>query len=86
MRQGALGLKALINNRLITRLLHANTVPPLFPVLHMHINSHLVASCSISHYVIVMSMTIFLMLLSVVTHTFTSGKLAIWRRAKMHFP
>ncbi|TWW71081.1 GPI ethanolamine phosphate transferase 1 [Takifugu flavidus] len=41
---------------------------------------------SISHYVIVMSMTIFLMLLSVVTHTFTSQRLALWRRPKMHFP
>uniref|UniRef100_A0A3B5K6W0 GPI ethanolamine phosphate transferase 1 n=1 Tax=Takifugu rubripes TaxID=31033 RepID=A0A3B5K6W0_TAKRU len=41
---------------------------------------------SISHYVIVMSMTIFLMLLSVVTHTFTSQRLALWRRPKIHFP
>ncbi|KAM6971119.1 GPI ethanolamine phosphate transferase 1 isoform 1-T1 [Tautogolabrus adspersus] len=41
---------------------------------------------SISHYVIVMSMTIFLMLLSVVTHTFTSKRLLLWRRPKMHFP
>uniref|UniRef100_A0A3Q3LJZ6 GPI ethanolamine phosphate transferase 1 n=1 Tax=Labrus bergylta TaxID=56723 RepID=A0A3Q3LJZ6_9LABR len=40
---------------------------------------------SISHYVIVMSMTIFLMLLSVVTHTFTSKRLLLWRRPKMHF-
>nr|XP_046227161.1 GPI ethanolamine phosphate transferase 1 isoform X2 [Scatophagus argus] len=41
---------------------------------------------SISHYVIVMSMTIFLMLLSVVTHIFTSQRLILWRRLKMHFP
>ncbi|XP_045921494.1 GPI ethanolamine phosphate transferase 1 isoform X2 [Micropterus dolomieu] len=41
---------------------------------------------SISHYVIVMSMTIFLMLLSVVTHIFTSRRLILWRRFKMHFP
>uniref|UniRef100_A0A671TXG1 GPI ethanolamine phosphate transferase 1 n=1 Tax=Sparus aurata TaxID=8175 RepID=A0A671TXG1_SPAAU len=41
---------------------------------------------SISHYVIVMSMTIFLMLLSVVTHIFTSQRLVLWRRTKMHFP
>ncbi|KAM8731920.1 GPI ethanolamine phosphate transferase 1 isoform 2-T2 [Acanthopagrus schlegelii] len=41
---------------------------------------------SISHYVIVMSMTIFLMLLSVVTHIFTSQRLTLWRRTKMHFP
>ncbi|XP_037135678.1 GPI ethanolamine phosphate transferase 1 isoform X3 [Syngnathus acus] len=41
---------------------------------------------SISHYVIVMSMTIFLMLLSVVTHIFTSQRLALWRSRKMHFP
>uniref|UniRef100_A0A3Q3VWY2 GPI ethanolamine phosphate transferase 1 n=1 Tax=Mola mola TaxID=94237 RepID=A0A3Q3VWY2_MOLML len=41
---------------------------------------------SISHYVIVMSMTIFLMLLSVVTHVFTSQRLSLWRRPKMHFP
>ncbi|XP_044032283.1 GPI ethanolamine phosphate transferase 1 isoform X1 [Siniperca chuatsi] len=41
---------------------------------------------SISHYVIVMSMTIFLMLLSVVTHIFTSRRLILWRRPKMHFP
>lgn len=41
---------------------------------------------SISHYVIVMSMTIFLMLLSVVTHIFTSRRFILWRRAKMHFP
>uniref|UniRef100_H3CRR9 GPI ethanolamine phosphate transferase 1 n=1 Tax=Tetraodon nigroviridis TaxID=99883 RepID=H3CRR9_TETNG len=40
---------------------------------------------SISHYVIVMSMTIFLMLLSMVTHTFTSRRL-VWTRPKMHFP
>uniref|UniRef100_A0A3Q1FGG0 GPI ethanolamine phosphate transferase 1 n=1 Tax=Acanthochromis polyacanthus TaxID=80966 RepID=A0A3Q1FGG0_9TELE len=41
---------------------------------------------SISHYVIVMSMTIFLMLLSVVTHILTSQRLILWRRPKMHFP
>ncbi|XP_038142671.1 GPI ethanolamine phosphate transferase 1 [Cyprinodon tularosa] len=41
---------------------------------------------SISHYVIVMSMTIFLMLLSVVTHIFTSKRFALWNRSKMHFP
>ncbi|XP_056290484.1 GPI ethanolamine phosphate transferase 1 [Pseudoliparis swirei] len=40
---------------------------------------------SISHYVIVMSMTIFLMLLSVVTHILTSQRLYLWR-PKMHFP
>uniref|UniRef100_A0AAX7VSZ0 GPI ethanolamine phosphate transferase 1 n=1 Tax=Astatotilapia calliptera TaxID=8154 RepID=A0AAX7VSZ0_ASTCA len=41
---------------------------------------------SISHYVIVMSMTIFLMLLSVVTHVLTSQRLVLWRQRKMHFP
>ncbi|PWA17948.1 hypothetical protein CCH79_00004293 [Gambusia affinis] len=41
---------------------------------------------SISHYVIVMSMTIFLMLLSVVTHVLTSKRLILWNRSKMHFP
>ncbi|XP_076014175.1 GPI ethanolamine phosphate transferase 1 [Genypterus blacodes] len=41
---------------------------------------------SISHYVIVMSMTIFLMVLSVVTHSLTSLKLTLWKRTKMHFP
>ncbi|XP_061877166.1 GPI ethanolamine phosphate transferase 1 isoform X1 [Entelurus aequoreus] len=41
---------------------------------------------SISHYVIVMSMTIFLMLLSVVTHILTSQRLVLWRNRKMHFP
>ncbi|XP_037311440.2 GPI ethanolamine phosphate transferase 1 isoform X1 [Pungitius pungitius] len=40
---------------------------------------------SISHYVIVMSMTIFLMLLSVVTHILTSKRLSLWRHKK-HFP
>ncbi|XP_068603951.1 GPI ethanolamine phosphate transferase 1-like [Brachionichthys hirsutus] len=40
---------------------------------------------SISHYVIVMSMTIFLMVLSIVTHTFTSKRLIPWRRQKLHF-
>lgn len=40
---------------------------------------------SISHYVIVMSMTIFLMLLSVVTHIFTSQRLSLWKNPKMHF-
>ncbi|XP_027031737.1 GPI ethanolamine phosphate transferase 1 [Tachysurus fulvidraco] len=40
---------------------------------------------SISHYVIVMSMTIFLMLLSVMTHTLTSKKLQFGQRAKTHF-
>ncbi|XP_041669606.1 GPI ethanolamine phosphate transferase 1 [Cheilinus undulatus] len=39
---------------------------------------------SISHYVIVMSMTIFLMVLSVLTHAFTSKRLILWR-TKMHF-
>uniref|UniRef100_A0A8C5CUT1 GPI ethanolamine phosphate transferase 1 n=1 Tax=Gadus morhua TaxID=8049 RepID=A0A8C5CUT1_GADMO len=41
---------------------------------------------SISHYVIVMSMTIFLMLLSVATHILTSCRLTAWRRRKSHFP
>ncbi|KAK2859356.1 hypothetical protein Q5P01_003976 [Channa striata] len=41
---------------------------------------------SISHYVIVMSMTIFLMILSVVTHILTSRRIALGRRAKIHFP
>lgn len=41
---------------------------------------------SISHYVIVMSMTIFLMLLSVVTHVLTSKRLTLLRKTKMHFP
>uniref|UniRef100_A0A665X127 GPI ethanolamine phosphate transferase 1 n=1 Tax=Echeneis naucrates TaxID=173247 RepID=A0A665X127_ECHNA len=40
---------------------------------------------SISHYVIVMSMTIFLMLLSVVTHILTSQRLIMWKRPKSHF-
>ncbi|KAK7881309.1 hypothetical protein WMY93_029718 [Mugilogobius chulae] len=41
---------------------------------------------SISHYVIVMSMTIFLMVLSVVTHILTSLRLVLWRKSKMHYP
>uniref|UniRef100_A0A8C8GHS5 GPI ethanolamine phosphate transferase 1 n=1 Tax=Oncorhynchus tshawytscha TaxID=74940 RepID=A0A8C8GHS5_ONCTS len=41
---------------------------------------------SISHYVIVMSMTIFLMLLSLMTHILTSGRVSLWRTRKMHFP
>uniref|UniRef100_A0A8C7ZTE3 GPI ethanolamine phosphate transferase 1 n=1 Tax=Oryzias sinensis TaxID=183150 RepID=A0A8C7ZTE3_9TELE len=41
---------------------------------------------SISHYVIVMSMTIFLMLLSVVTHILTSKRLTLCASPKMHFP
>ncbi|XP_058500893.1 GPI ethanolamine phosphate transferase 1 [Solea solea] len=41
---------------------------------------------SISHYVIVMSMTIFLMLLSVVTHILTSKRFILWRKPKSHFP
>ncbi|XP_061569816.1 GPI ethanolamine phosphate transferase 1 [Cololabis saira] len=41
---------------------------------------------SISHYVIVMSMTIFLMVLSLVTHILTSKRLILWRTSKMHFP
>ncbi|KAI4884788.1 hypothetical protein NFI96_018757 [Prochilodus magdalenae] len=40
---------------------------------------------SISHYVIVMSMTIFLMLLSVMTHILTSKRILIGRKMKMHF-
>lgn len=40
---------------------------------------------SISHYVIVMSMTIFLMVLSVVTHILTSQRLVLWRKSKMHY-
>uniref|UniRef100_A0A665X1J2 GPI ethanolamine phosphate transferase 1 n=1 Tax=Echeneis naucrates TaxID=173247 RepID=A0A665X1J2_ECHNA len=43
------------------------------------------SSRSISHYVIVMSMTIFLMLLSVVTHILTSQRLIMWKRPKSHF-
>uniref|UniRef100_A0A3B3ZVM6 GPI ethanolamine phosphate transferase 1 n=1 Tax=Periophthalmus magnuspinnatus TaxID=409849 RepID=A0A3B3ZVM6_9GOBI len=35
---------------------------------------------TISHYVIVMSMTIFLMILSVVTHILTSQRLVLWRK------
>uniref|UniRef100_A0A3B3ZWC2 GPI ethanolamine phosphate transferase 1 n=1 Tax=Periophthalmus magnuspinnatus TaxID=409849 RepID=A0A3B3ZWC2_9GOBI len=41
---------------------------------------------SISHYVIVMSMTIFLMILSVVTHILTSQRLVLWRKSKIHYP
>uniref|UniRef100_A0A8C1GSH8 GPI ethanolamine phosphate transferase 1 n=1 Tax=Cyprinus carpio TaxID=7962 RepID=A0A8C1GSH8_CYPCA len=41
--------------------------------------------CSISHYVIVMSMTIFLMLLSVMTHILTSKRILIGWKRKMHF-
>uniref|UniRef100_A0A8C7QIY3 GPI ethanolamine phosphate transferase 1 n=1 Tax=Oncorhynchus mykiss TaxID=8022 RepID=A0A8C7QIY3_ONCMY len=41
---------------------------------------------SISHYVIVMSMTIFLMLLSLMTHILTSRRVSLWRTRKMHFP
>ncbi|XP_066518594.1 GPI ethanolamine phosphate transferase 1 [Hoplias malabaricus] len=40
---------------------------------------------SISHYVIVMSMTIFLMLLSVMTHILTSKQFLIGQKMKMHF-
>ncbi|XP_016313551.1 GPI ethanolamine phosphate transferase 1-like [Sinocyclocheilus anshuiensis] len=40
---------------------------------------------SISHYVIVMSMTIFLMLLSVMTHILTSKRILIGWKRKMHF-
>ncbi|XP_076869479.1 GPI ethanolamine phosphate transferase 1 [Brachyhypopomus gauderio] len=40
---------------------------------------------SISHYVIVMSMTIFLMLLSVLTHVLTSRRILIGKKMKMHF-
>ncbi|KAK3515446.1 hypothetical protein QTP70_021410 [Hemibagrus guttatus] len=40
---------------------------------------------SISHYVIVMSMTIFLMLLSVMTHFLTSKKLQFGQKVKVHF-
>uniref|UniRef100_A0A8C2IWB7 GPI ethanolamine phosphate transferase 1 n=1 Tax=Cyprinus carpio TaxID=7962 RepID=A0A8C2IWB7_CYPCA len=39
----------------------------------------------ISHYVIVMSMTIFLMLLSVMTHILTSKRILIGWKRKMHF-
>ncbi|KAK6293030.1 hypothetical protein J4Q44_G00365310 [Coregonus suidteri] len=41
---------------------------------------------SISHYVIVMSMTIFLMLLSLMTHILTSRRVSLWKTRKMHFP
>lgn len=40
---------------------------------------------SISHYVIVMSMTIFLMVLSVVTHVLTSQRLLLWKKSKTHY-
>lgn len=39
---------------------------------------------SISHYVIVMSMTIFLMVLSIMTHILTSKRILIERKRKMH--
>ncbi|XP_063062754.1 GPI ethanolamine phosphate transferase 1 [Engraulis encrasicolus] len=40
---------------------------------------------SISHYVIVMSMTIFLMILSVMTHVLTSKRMLVGRKLKVHF-
>ncbi|TRY69909.1 hypothetical protein DNTS_015365 [Danionella cerebrum] len=40
---------------------------------------------SISHYVIVMSMTIFLMLLSIMTHILTSKRILIGQKQKRHF-
>ena len=40
---------------------------------------------SISHYVIVMSMTIFLMLLSIVTHILTSKRVSMGKKMKVHF-
>ncbi|TSK98485.1 GPI ethanolamine phosphate transferase 1 [Bagarius yarrelli] len=40
---------------------------------------------SISHYVIVMSMTIFLMLLSLMTHVLTAKKLQFGHKKKVHF-
>lgn len=79
--RGALALKVLINNRLKTCPVH--TPLPCSPAFSCTLT---LVSCSISHYVIVMSMTIFLMLLSVVTHAFTSQRLVLWRRPKMHFP
>ncbi|XP_062377713.1 GPI ethanolamine phosphate transferase 1 [Sardina pilchardus] len=40
---------------------------------------------SISHYVIVMSMTIFLMLLSIMTHVLTSKRVFMGKKMKVHF-
>ncbi|KAG5268150.1 hypothetical protein AALO_G00208790 [Alosa alosa] len=40
---------------------------------------------SISHYVIVMSMTIFLMLLSIMTHILTSKRVFLGKKMKVHF-
>ncbi|KAL2085921.1 hypothetical protein ACEWY4_019241 [Coilia grayii] len=40
---------------------------------------------SISHYVIVMSMTIFLMILSVMTHILTSKRVFVGKKMKVHF-
>uniref|UniRef100_A0A8C3AC08 GPI ethanolamine phosphate transferase 1 n=1 Tax=Cyclopterus lumpus TaxID=8103 RepID=A0A8C3AC08_CYCLU len=59
--------------------------PQHFFFLVQDYGSWLDIGTSISHYVIVMSMTIFLMLLSVVTHILTSQRLFLWR-PKMHFP
>uniref|UniRef100_A0A667YLM8 GPI ethanolamine phosphate transferase 1 n=1 Tax=Myripristis murdjan TaxID=586833 RepID=A0A667YLM8_9TELE len=59
--------------------------PQHFFFLVQDYGSWLDIGTSISHYVIVMSMTIFLMLLSVVTHILTSRRLILWKRRKMHF-
>lgn len=83
------GLEVLTNYWLITWLIPAHTQYSSFFLVHNTWTQSCwtcFVSCSISHYVIVMSMTIFLMLLSVVTHLFTSQRLNMWRRTKMHFP
>uniref|UniRef100_A0A4W6FRZ4 GPI ethanolamine phosphate transferase 1 n=1 Tax=Lates calcarifer TaxID=8187 RepID=A0A4W6FRZ4_LATCA len=64
----------------------SHSSPQHFFFLVQDYGSWLDIGTSISHYVIVMSMTIFLMLLSVVTHILTSQRLILWRRPKLHFP
>uniref|UniRef100_A0A4W6FT50 GPI ethanolamine phosphate transferase 1 n=1 Tax=Lates calcarifer TaxID=8187 RepID=A0A4W6FT50_LATCA len=60
----------------------SHSSPQHFFFLVQDYGSWLDIGTSISHYVIVMSMTIFLMLLSVVTHILTSQRLILWRRPK----
>uniref|UniRef100_A0A8D0CTH1 GPI ethanolamine phosphate transferase 1 n=1 Tax=Sander lucioperca TaxID=283035 RepID=A0A8D0CTH1_SANLU len=69
-----------------TQSIYNSSSPQHFFFLVQDYGSWLDIGTSISHYVIVMSMTIFLMLLSVVTHILTSQRLILWRRSKMHFP
>lgn len=63
----------------------ANLVPLDYLICNLLLsNASFSLHCSISHYVIVMSFTIFLMLLSGVAQLLTTKRLELWEETKRH--